>query len=441
MLRLTLQLYGAGAWADAMTLSFDNPEEGFASPCSFGYVPQYLVDNLEAVASPLSRSVSAQIPLGWQPWREDRAPAFLYDLVATPAARRFLLRQIGHERPDGMGSELFLLARSTAAPIGHLRIKESLAGLHRRPTLGFTREQVATLDNRFLEYAHEQAAAFGGTASIGDEAPKLLLTENREGLLYPDALLDDAAAVRHWWVKFPRNPASPNDCDILRSEFHYYRALQQLGIETLPAHGLALEEGRRPSLWMQRFDRRRTAAGVERLAVESIYSLAGLVGHGQGMRHTEVLGILAELWRATGQEASIPELVADYLRRDLLNRILGNTDNHGRTLSVVRTDAGVHLAPIHDLAPKVMDDQGIARTTKWPGRMEVAGDVDWRLVCASLKPLLDPELALTRLRADAEQLRALPDLLSAGGLPEATLNHPRIHLRHLDRRLQEWGLR
>ncbi|WP_025131540.1 HipA domain-containing protein [Pseudomonas sp. PH1b] len=423
-----------------MTLNFDRPEEGFASPCSFGYLHQYLVDNLEAVASPLARSVSALIPLGWEPWREDRAPAFLYDLASTKAASGFLLRQIGHERPDGLGSELFLLARSSAAPIGNLRIKESLAGLRRRPALGFTRDQVVSLDNRFVEYAHEQAAAFGGTASIGDEAPKLLLTENREGLLYPDALLDDASAARHWWVKFPRNPASANDCEILRSEFHYYRALQQLGVETLPAPGLALEEGRRPSLWGQRFDRRLTPAGVERLAVESIYSLAGLVGHGQGMRHTEVLGILAELWRSTGQEASIPDLVADYLRRDLINRILGNTDNHGRALSVVRADEGVRLAPIHDLAPKVMDDQGIARTTKWPGRMEVAGEVDWRMVCASLKPLLDPELALTRLRADAEQLRALPDLLSAGGLPEATLNHPRIHLRHLDRRLQEWGL-
>ncbi|RBJ66161.1 type II toxin-antitoxin system HipA family toxin, partial [Pseudomonas sp. MWU12-2534b] len=108
---------------------------------------------------------------------------------------------------------------------------------------------------------------------------------------------------------------------------------------------------------------------------------------------------------------------------------------------VVRTSAQLRLAPIHDLAPKVMDDQGIARTTKWPGRMEVAGDVDWRMVCASLKPLLDPEADLTRLRADAGQLRALPDLLSAGGLPEATFNHPRIHLRDPDRRLQEWGLR
>ncbi|MCP1481843.1 serine/threonine-protein kinase HipA [Pseudomonas chlororaphis] len=424
-----------------MTLTFDRPEEGFASPCRFGYVQQYLVDNLEAVASPLARSVSAQIPLGWESWREERAPAFLYDLAPAAATGRFLLRHIGHERPDGMGVELFLLSRSTAAPIGNLRIKESLAGLRRRPALGFSRDQVIALDNRFLEYAHEQGAAFGGTASIGGEAPKLLLAQNREGLLYPDALLDDASAARHWWVKFPRNPATQNDGDILRSEFHYYRALQQLGIDTLPAEGLALEEGPRPSLWMQRFDRRVTPTGVERLAVESIYSLAGLVGHGQGMRHTEVLGILAELWRATGQESAIPELVADYLRRDLLNKILGNSDNHGRNLSIIRTDSRVQLAPIYDLAPTVMDDEGITRTIKWPGRMEVAGDVDWRLVCASLKPLLDPEAALTRLREDAERLRALPDLLHASGLPDATLNHPRIHLRHLDRRLQEWGLR
>ncbi|AKA21520.1 toxin HipA [Pseudomonas chlororaphis] len=441
MFHLTLQLYCAGAWADAMTLSFDKPEDGFASPCSFGYVPQYLVDNLEAVGSPLARSVSAQIPLGWEPWREDRAPAFLYYLAPTAEAGRLLLDQIGHERPEGVGADLFLLARSTAAPIGNLRIKESLPGLRRRPALGFSREQVIVLDNRVLEYVHEQSVAFGGTASIAGQAPKLLLTENSEGLLYPDALLDDASAARHWWVKFPRNPASPNDGDILRSEFHYYRALQRLGIDTLPAEGLALAEGHKPSLWMQRFDRRVTAAGVERLALESIYSVAGLVGHGQGMRHTEVLGVLAELWRAAGQESAIPELVADYLRRDLLNKILGNSDNHGRNISIIRTDSAIQLAPIYDLAPMVMDDEGITRTLKWPGRMEVAGDVDWRLVCASLKPLLDPEAALLRLREDAEHLRALPDLLSASGLPEVTLNHPRIHLRHLDRRLQEWGLR
>lgn len=441
MLRLTLQLYCAGAWADAMTLTFDQPEAGFASPCSFGYVPQYLVDNLEATGSPLARSVSAQIPLGWEPWREAQAPAFVYDIAPAGAAKRFLLTHMGRERSEDLAPELFLLARSTPSPIGNLRIKESLATLDERPALGFSREDVVTRDNRFLEYAHEQGAAIGGATGAGGEAPKLLLTESHEGLLYPDAVLEDGLAVQHWFVKFPRNQATQNDCDILRSEFHYYRALQQLGVDTVPSQGLALEEARKPSLWMQRFDRRVSEAGVERLAVESIYSLAGLVGYGHGMRHTEVLGILAELWRITGQESQLPELVADYLRRDLLNKILGNSDNHGRNIAIIRSEDAVQLAPIYDLAPMVMDEEGITRTLKWPGRMEVAGDVDWRLVCASLKPLLDPEAALTRLRADAEQLRALPDLLSAGGLPDATLNHPRIHLRHLDRRLQEWGLR
>ncbi|AJO81863.1 type II toxin-antitoxin system HipA family toxin [Pseudomonas sp. MRSN 12121] len=424
-----------------MTLSFDKPEDGFASPCSFGYVPQYLVDNLEAVGSPLARSVSAQIPLGWDLWREAQAPAFLYDIAPAGAAKRFLLKHVGRERPEGLAPELFLLARSTPAPIGHLRIKESLASLGERPVLGFLREDVVSRDNRFLEYAYEQGAAIGGATGAGGEAPKLLLTESRAGLLFPDAVLEDEQVLQHWFVKFPRNQATQNDCDILRSEFHYYRALQQLGIDTVPAQGLALEEARKPSLWMQRFDRRVVGTSVERQAVESIYSLAGLVGYGHGMRHTEVLGALAEIWRAAGQESAIPELVADYLRRDLLNKILGNSDNHGRNISIIRTDSAIQLAPIYDLAPMVMDDEGITRTLKWPGRMEVAGDVDWRLVCASLKPLLDPEAALVRLREDAEHLRALPDLLSASGLPEVTLNHPRIHLRHLDRRLQEWGLR
>ena len=50
-----------------------------------------------------------------------------------------------------------------------------------------------------------------------------------------------------------------------------------------------------------------------------------------------------------------------------------------------------------------------------------------------------PDVGASSLKS--EQLLALPELLSAGSLSKATLNHLRIHLRHLDRRLQEWGLR
>ena len=50
-------------------------------------------------------------------------------------------------------------------------------------------------------------------------------------------------------------------------------------------------------------------------------------------------------------------------------------------------------------------------------------------------------MAFERLRADAELLRALPDLLRAEGLPELKMNHPQIALKNLDQRLREWGLK
>ncbi|WP_350643500.1 HipA domain-containing protein, partial [Psychrobacter sp. HY3-MNA-CIBAN-0198] len=89
-------------------------------------------------------------------------------------------------------------------------------------------------------------------------------------------VLDDDQVSQHWFIKFARNQGLQRDQDILRSEYHYYRALQSLGIETVAAQGLALEEASKPSLWMHRFDRAVGVQGVERFAVESIYSAAGV---------------------------------------------------------------------------------------------------------------------------------------------------------------------
>jgi serine/threonine-protein kinase HipA len=61
--------------------------------------------------------------------------------------------------------------------------------------------------------------------------------------LHPDAVLADADAVQHRFVKFARNKASQTDQGILRSEFCFYRAIRQLGLDTVAAEGLALEEG------------------------------------------------------------------------------------------------------------------------------------------------------------------------------------------------------
>lgn len=82
-----------------------------------------------------------------------------------------------------------------------------------------------------------------------------------------------------------------------------------------------------------------------------MYSLAGVTEPGSYMSHTNVLRHLVELWQSVGQGQQVGDLVFEYLRRDLLNLILGNSDNHGRNTSILRMDKGVKLAPIYDLAP------------------------------------------------------------------------------------------
>jgi serine/threonine-protein kinase HipA len=441
MYTLTLQIYTAGKWLDAMTLIFAEPQKGFEGPCRFAYKQDYITGNFDYIQSPFARAVSARLPLDWDSVSLKKAPAFLHDIAPAGAAKRFLIARIGQEKPEEVSADLFLLGRSTPAPIGNLRIKESVDALDNRPPMGFRREEVIARDNTFLEYAYEQGAAIGGATGAGGEAPKLLMTEDRAGLLYPDAVLDDAEVVRHWFVKFARNKAGQTDQDILRSEYHYYKALQTLGIETIAVEGLALEEANKPSLWMQRFDRRVTEQGIERLAVESIYSLAGVTTPGSYMNHLEVIQLLANLWIQAGQADQVPDLVADYLRRDLLNKILGNSDNHGRNTAIIRDVDSFRLAPIYDLAPMVMDEEGVTRTTKWPKDLEVAGEIDWFGVCDALVEITHPEDSLERLRQDADRLLALPDILAASGLPDVTMNHPSIALKNLQQRLKNWGLK
>lgn len=118
--------------------------------------------------------------------------------------------------------------------------------------------------------------------------------------------------------------------------------------------------------------------------------------------------------------------------------------------SVVETLNAFRLAPIYDLAPMVMDDEGVTRTTKWPRDLERAGDVDWQGVCIAiadtaklgeaLAGLVDTSILFERLREDARRLAALPDILTASGLPHRTMNHPSIHLKNLKQRLKEWDL-
>jgi serine/threonine-protein kinase HipA len=319
-----------------------------------------------------------------------------------------------------MSIDLFLLQQFAAAPIGHMRIKSAAGALCSAQKLagGFNRDEVVQEGMGCLDQARVSGIAISGALGAGGEAPKMLLVEDAWGQLYPEGALRDAEVCRHWFVKFPRNTATQLDRDILHSEYCFYRALGDLGIDTIAADGLTHEAVEMPSIWMQRFDRKVSTEGVERIAVESMYSLCGVSNRGSWLNHFDVVDRLANTWIAAGQESEIPDMVSEYLRRDLINQIVGNTDNHGGNLSILRSKERVSFAPIYDLAPMVLDIEGVVRITRWSTKIERLGSVDWRAVCARFVHRADPEWLFDRLQADALLLLALPDLLQDLGLSQ-----------------------
>ncbi|WP_390957046.1 HipA domain-containing protein [Pseudomonas moorei] len=436
---ITLQVHSEDHWYDAMVISFDSSRDSLRSRCTIHYQPEYLVDQHAQLGTVKAPAVSANLPLEWDIRREP-APAFLHDIIPAGAGRRHLLSRMAV--PPGMSIDLFLLQQFAAAPIGHMRIKSAAGALCSAQKLagGFNRDEVIQEGMGILDQAMESGMVISGALGAGGEAKKMLLVEDAWGQLYPEGALRDADVCRHWFVKFPRNTATQLDRDILHSEYCFYRALGELGIDTIAADGLTHEAAKMPSIWMQRFDRTVTPDGVERIAVESMYSLCGVSNRGGFLNHFDVVDRLAETWIAAGQESEIPDMLSEYLRRDLINQIVGNTDNHGGNLSILRGKERVSFAPVYDLAPMLLDVEGIVRITRWSAQIERLGSVDWEAVCARFAHRADPQWLFDRLKADARLLLALPDLLLDLGIPQVAWSSPMIPLSRLEDTFRRWKL-
>ncbi|AHZ68745.1 hypothetical protein OU5_1666 [Pseudomonas mandelii JR-1] len=436
---ITLQIHSDGHWHDVLVVSFDSLKDSLRSRCITHYLPEYLADQYIQLGTVKAPAISANIPLEWD-IRRELAPAFLHDIIPAGAARRYILSRM--VVPPKMSIDLFLLQQLTAAPVGHMRIKSAAETLYptNKVTGGATRSEVVQEGMGFLDQARESGWPIIGALGAGGVAQKMLLVEDASGQIYPNGALDDADVCRHWFVKFPRNNATKLDRDVLHSEYCFYRALGQLGIDTIAAEGLTYEAAKMPSIWMQRFDRKVSSGGIERIAVESMYSLCGVTHSVIRMDHIDVVDRLAKTWIAADQESEIPDMISEYLRRDLINLIVGNTDNHGGNLSILRSKERVSFAPIYDLAPMVLDVEGIVRSTRWPTAMERLGSVDWAAVCAHFAHRVNPEWLFDRLKADARLLLALPDLLLDIGLPEQAWRSPLVPLSRLEDAFRNWKL-
>lgn len=437
---LTLQLCLDGVWHDAAMLNVKAPQLGRGSEALLAYDFTYAAEHLE-------RNDIASCSLNYpvmligshfaQPWF-----GFLDDIIPAGASRRYWISQLGLQGKSADEQDYALLKAGTIAPVGNLRIKESLPQLpvnSTLPTRRFSAEWAIERDSDFLEYAQQMGAASGGATGAGGEAPKLLLRRNAQQEVWIDTWQDDPLNQdTSYLVKYPRGARSPIDCDILRAEYHFYHELQALGIDTIDTRQMLLCEGTRyPSLWLPRFD----IAFVENRKVlyglESVYSLMQKAP-GSYLNHFDIIHCLIEKLNLAEAEREL--LVIEWVKRDMLNIAFGNSDNHGRNSAILKKPSGMWLAPVYDFAPMKADPEGVVRTTQWGSPYEEGGHYNWHLIAQRLNYLVSEKRLLEALRILAKKLTGLKVRLAQRGVPASILEMPGVGFNFLDERIAGWKL-
>ncbi|SDL07733.1 serine/threonine-protein kinase HipA [Modicisalibacter muralis] len=447
-MQLTIQVYHQHQWQDAATLEIPNPDKGTHGPARLGYQQDYALGWMfrdDEHACSLTLPVELMTKHHGERWF-----GFIDDIMPAGASRRYWVNQLGLQNLSASRQDAELLRQGTIAPVGNLRIRESLptpsvgSGLRERR---FPMSDVVERNTDFLEYAQQMGAASGGATGAGGEAPKLLVRRTPEDHVWIDTWQDDPTNPDdHFLVKFPRGQRRLDDCDILRAEYHYYRELNDLGIDTISTRGLELIEGEHyPSLWLPRFDVEMRAGGLCRFGLESVYALLN-APPGAHLKHLEVIRHLASLLShqhrvvELGEAFDLERFVIEWVKRDLLNVAFGNSDNHGRNAALLKRPEGIWHAPIYDFAPMKADPEGITRTTQWGIPLEQGGEFDWLDIAEALGDLAPPDKIISELKMLGQQLYGLHERLIERGAPTRLLAKPVLGLTALDAKLERWGL-
>ncbi|WP_413737438.1 type II toxin-antitoxin system HipA family toxin [Sodalis sp. RH21] len=445
---LTLQAFLENQWVDIANITFPESEQNSYRITELEYLSDYAIENLsrdDNHAVSLNHPVSLFFEDGGQRgWMK-----FLDDIIPSGASRRYWANYLDLAGLSADQQNFVLLKHGTMSPVGNLRIKESLPEFTLlSETLFFSIDDVKNRAGDFLDYAQNRGAAAGGATGAGGEAPKLLLRCSEDQRIWIDTYQNDSANRDiHYLVKYPRGARTEVDCNILRAEFYYYHELESLGFDTIPTRHMRLEEGLNyPSLWLPRFDVSFEDKGyIKRFGMESVYSMLRKTP-GVTLYHEETIRILIDKITQSNMVVEqdfnfdVKAFVIEWLRRDLLNIIFGNSDNHGRNTSFLKDENSIRLAPIYDFAPMKADPEGIPRTTKWAQPLEVGGEYDFNGIAVALSDLVPPEELLQALRDTAHQLLDLKDRLARRGVPEQILAMPAIGFNFISEKLNRWGL-
>jgi serine/threonine-protein kinase HipA len=425
--RLTLEIHHSGSWHAAATLEVpaETRGKGYASRSAFSYGVEYVNDH---VGNHDRRALSCRFPVSFEYFAAESWPAFLLDILPSGAARRVWVRNLG-AAIDQPGLDFDLLRSGAGNPPGNIRVAEAAQRFEKNTAhLGFKRDEVITKNENFIEYARNYGAPVSGSSGALGDAPKWLLTQDRsEGNWHADGALVDERAARHWIVKFPRG-RDESDRRILRTEAIYMKVAKKFG-----ARVAELLEYESDTLFIPRFDRVVHQGKVIRYGLETLASLAGIVKYGESPKHEVLVTALAQY------SSDRDEDLFEYLRRDVLNLALKNTDNHARNSSVLKKDDGsVRLSPLYDFAPMFLDRDGIARSIGWASEAAPRILPDWGDVLQFLLSLCDEPRALKeRFPALAHDVQQLPQHLEDAGADRDLIDRLSTRIRDVAQSITE----
>ncbi|WP_395453963.1 type II toxin-antitoxin system HipA family toxin (plasmid) [Azospirillum melinis] len=419
---LTVQVHHHGAWHDAAALAVTDTRAGIRSATRLEYDPFYFIafGNTEfAAGSPVTdwRAVSVHDRVDMAAHRRDHWPPFLLDLLPQGHARRRLAAEMEFD-PDDEGFAFPLLLRGAGSPIGNIRVKQAYEAERERlsgeTVAGVTLDEVFDRSPAFQDMAGRFALIASGSSGVQGEWPKLLLTRKDDGLWYPDSLVGDDEARDHVIVKMSR-AKGPEDRLILACEAPYLEIARGFGLRV--GHPLI---HRGDTLSIPRFDRALSAEGVTRLGQESLVSAAGIAAFGHQTTHEAYIAVLHAVCTEPAGE------VVEYVLRDLLNRAMGDTDNHGRNTALQkRPDGWIGLTPRFDFAPMVLDPGIIAPSTRWECLRGGGFPIRFERICEAVAAVtgndgLGGQLA-GALSAKADAVAALPETARAHRVPEPVI--------------------
>ncbi len=346
----TVEIFKNDCWSKCCTVSIENINSSTAGSSVITFDTNFQ----EKGQSPSLRYLPQSEKYKLSHW-----PSFLLDLIPQGDGRVYLQKVL--EVSDDSQSDWRMLQVGAINPVGKIRIREAVNAFQDRIKQegsnsferGFTTEEILSRHESFAEYFDAHGFFTASATSIHGVSPKLLLTQAKDGLWYADATLPDKKAAKHYIIKFSR-ARNLADWTILQHEAHYLRLAKEMGLFVAE-----LPRWQKDILFVPRFDRSVVSDKVIRYHQESLASLADLANPKIEPNHKLMVETLRNF-------VSDPyQATLEYIKRDIMNLALGNTDNSPYNMAVQTINGKTQLAPFYDFAPMYLDMDGISRSLEW----------------------------------------------------------------------------